>query len=387
MGQDQSQQDNVEGDFLVDGEAPESYVRMTSDRTGEVPCYHMESQKTTIANYGFTAQWSVLSGQGITPLSRGGHFTIYAKDLNRIYIGYGSNQRGDLFNDCWYLDVNTLTWNLFQLSEDIVSPRTGARAVLAGTKIIIYGGYKDRTYLEDLHTIDILTGKVTRIHTTGDSPGPRSASMIAYHNKHLFIWGGYNGVWPTTLHILNTETLIWNSVDPNISGRTAIPYCRIGNRLYGYGCSKSGGFIVFDCESRDLRVVKPLGQAPRSDVMNAGMCEVDNYLFYFGGKFDDNFSSVYVYDVERNTFFILPIAPDDETVSMADGEVNDSGYFMLPRRHSFTMFYNDKRRQLMACLGLPEQDIVSISVLSIADALAVIHLQSDLVRMFEIKKI
>ncbi|EAY14551.1 Kelch motif family protein [Trichomonas vaginalis G3] len=386
MGQDQSTSDNVEGDFLIDGGAPENYVRMTSDRDGVVPFYHEAEQKTHIGDYGYAAKWSVISGQGVSPLSRGGHFTVYVKELNRVYIGYGSNQKGELFGDCWYLDINTLTWHFFQLSDDIVSPRTGARATLAGSKIVVYGGYKDRQYLEDLHTIDIYTGKVARVNTSGDTPGPRSAVLIAYYNKNLFVWGGYNGVWPTTLHILNTETMIWQSIDPNISGRTAIPYGKIGETYYGYGCSKSGGFVVFDAIQKSLKVIKPQGMAPRSDVMNAGMCSVDNYLFYFGGKYDENYSNVYVYDVERNTFFILPIAPDDETVSLADGEVNSEGYLMLPRRHSFTLFYNDKRRQMMACLGLPEQDVVNINVLSISDALSVIHLQSDLVRMFDVKK-
>ena len=359
-----------------------SYVRMTADREGDDFVITEPQQQHRLGDYGFSGVWSVMTPPSVSPPQRGGHFTVFSKELHKAFIGYGANQNQELFGDLWAFDFNTYTWEEIQLSGDILSARTGTRAVLIGTTIILYGGFQKPNYLADLHTINVLTGNVTRIETSGDDPGPRSTPLVAYENGKLYVWGGFNGSWPTTLHVLDVHTLIWSSSDPGISGRTGFPIARINNTVYGYGSAKSGGFVTLDTQTGRLDILTTNGFVPPSDVLNAGMVAIDNYLFYFGGRLQrKEYTKIFLYDAERNFWYFLPVVPDGETVTMVDGEVGKSGVFKLPKKYNFTFAYDDVHRQLIACLGYPTQSVLTISTIQISDALSVLHLKSDMLRM------
>ena len=361
-----------------------SYVRMANDREGDDFVITEPEPQHSLGDYGFSGVWSVITPHSVVPPQRGGHFTVFSKDLHKAFIGYGANTNQELFGDLWAFDFETYTWQEIQLSGDVLSPRTGTRAVLVNTTIILYGGFQKPDYLADLHTINLLTGAVTRIETSGDDPGPRSTPMVAYENGKFYVWGGFNGSWPTTLHVLDIHTLVWSSTDPGISGRTGFPTARINNIMYGYGSSKSGGFVTLNTQTGRLEILSAGGFVPSSDAISAGMLAVDNYLFYFGGRIQDkDYTKIYLYDSERNFWYVLPVVPDGETVTMVDGEVGKSGIFKLPKKYNFSFAYDDIHRRLIACLGYPTETVMSISTINISDALSVLHLRSDMLRMLD----
>ena len=361
-----------------------AYVRMNGDREGDDFMIHETEPQHKIGDFGFAAVWSQITPKSVSPAARGGHFTVFSKEMNKIFIGYGANSNQELFNDIWSLDLSTHTWQPLALNGDQVSPRTGTRAILVGTNLILFGGFRKPEYLEDLHYINLLTGTVRMVETTGEKPGPRSTPMLAYNNGKLFVWGGFNQQYPTTLHILDMHSLVWRSCDPGISGRTGIPVAQIGDIAYGYGGSKSGGFVTIDTNSETVNILRPAGEAPPSELVNAGLVPVDNYLFFFGGKLQDKkYSRVYQYDSERNFWYAVPVVPDGETATMYDGKVDKNGIFKLPKRYNFSFAYDASNRRLIACLGYPHESIMSICSLSICDALSVIHLRSDMLNMLK----
>lgn len=382
MGQDESkafeQNPMITGDVSV----PSSYIRMNSDRQADTATISSTIGTSTITqpihDAGMAGKWSLLFAKGRHPTARLGHFTVYSKETNKMYVGYGSNGEGLYYNDCWVLDLNTNSWSELQLSGDIVSPRTGSRAVLVGTNIIVIGGFSEPTYFEDLHCINTLTGVVTSIETSGENPGPRSTPIIHFYNKKLMVWGGFNGKWCTSLHILDTASSVWSSSEPGLSGRTAIPYAVSGNKCYGYGCSRSGGFVVLDPDTETVSILRSDGTAPPSETMNAGMVTVGEYIFYFGGKTDQEYTNIYGYCPKRNWWFILPVVPDGETVSFADGSISESGIFMIPKIYNFSVVYDEYNRQIVVSLGFPHQEFPTLSILDMSEALGVMHLRDDL---------
>ena len=80
-------------------------------------------------------------------------------------------------------------------------------------------------------------------------------------------------------------------------------------------------------------------------------------------------------------WFVFHIMPDGDTVSVADGTISNLGLFMFPRSHSFAVCYVKERREIIAFLGSPERDPPPISVLSIEEALSILHLREDLMSM------
>jgi hypothetical protein len=230
----------------------------------------------------------------------------------------------------------------------------------------------------DLHTIDVNTGEVSLVSTTGSGPSPRSTPIVAVYANRLYVWGGFNGESPSELNVLDLATLSWTQHPQEVTGRTAVPSVIVGNVLYSYGGSKSGLMLCLNFERAEIQTRETIGAEPPSGVMSAGMVRVDKYLFFFGGRANNDWTLMYACDIGRMWWFIFHVVPDGETVSAADGSVSDSGLFMLPRIHSFSMCYVKETKQIVAFLGHPEKDPPPLFVVSCSEALGIIHLREDM---------
>lgn len=60
-------------------------------------------------------------------------------------------------NDTYQLDVNANRWHKAKVSGTPPAPRYSHSAVLAGQRIIIFGGKGEKTVYRDLHALDPLT--------------------------------------------------------------------------------------------------------------------------------------------------------------------------------------------------------------------------------------
>ena len=373
------------GDHLIgDDISPVNYVRMNNDRFTEndsnqsfIPL----SNQTPLIYPGFCSKWSISVSSGISPEPRIGHFTCFSKELNSAFIGYGTSHKGIGLTDLWSFDLKTYLWKKINLRGDVPEPKNGSRAIIYGTNLLIYGGFAEPDYLDEFHSIDLLTGNVSFIETQGEHPGPRSTPLLMIYKEKLYLWGGYSGKWVSTLHILDFQNMTWSSTDPGISGRTGIPTEIVGNKLFGYGCSRSGGFVVIDPQTETVSIVKADGTPPSPEIMNAGMVKVQQYLIYFGGKTTTDHTLIYACDTNRMWWFIFYVAPDGETTSLSDGNVSENGLFMIPKTHSFGLVYNEEKREIIAFLGYPISDPPVLSILSIGEALSIIHLRDDMISM------
>lgn len=273
----------------------------------------------------------------------------------------------------------------FQFLEIKIQPRGGSKADLLGNLLIIFGGYVQPEYFSDLHVIDVQTGVRTLIQTNGNSPDPRSSPVVKVFNNKVFIWGGFNGHYPTDLSVLDINTREWTHYPQEVEGRTAIPACLVGNQLYCYGSHRSNGLVIINLETNSINIASAIGSEPKSSVVGAGMVKADHFLFFFGGKARSDYGLMYALDLTKNWWFVFHLNPDGKTVSIADGSISDIGLFMVPRIYHFSMFYEQDTREIFAFLGQPEKDPPPLIILKIGEALGSLHMRDDLLEMVKLE--
>lgn len=364
---------------VTDVEIPMQYVRLNESESQDPLGLSTISHNKKIINSAFWGTWSIAAPINITPRSRSGHFTVVDEENQIAYIGYGTSSQGEPLCDLWAFNLCSYMWKEIKLNGSGATPRNGSRAVLIEDTIFVFGGYIQGTYTNELQTINIETGTVTVIQTTGDVPDRRSTPIMGCYNNQIFVWGGYNGQWPNAIHILDIKTMNWRAINTDEKGRTSVPSVVVDNLLVSYGGSHSDGLFTINMSNPKIKIIQTTGFAPQSEVMSAGMVKVNNLIFFFGGKDkSSNYTILYALDYEKKWWFIFHVKPDGESVTLLDGNISDNGIFMLPRIHSFGVAYSKVHRTIIAFLGLPYLDPPNLFMISIGEALGFINLRSDM---------
>jgi hypothetical protein len=248
--------------------------------------------------------------------------------------------------------------------------------------LYIFGGVFESLFYNDVFVVDLESRACRKLATTGDAPSARNTPNLGFWNGELIVWGGYDGHWPSSLHSLNLETMVWTSHEQSIPGKTGTTYAVIGNLLYCYASQASGGLVVVDMAGKSVRQAQTSGVEPPEGVVSSGMVAVEDRLFLVGGKGEGDFSLVYGCDVRQLVWSVFDIVPDFHTVAIADGRISPDGFFQIPRLASMGIVYDQKGRRIVSFLGRPMDSPTAIHVFHMEDALAIIHLQSDMVDAF-----
>ena len=338
--------------------------------------------------------WSSNLPNSLGPVPRVGQCSAYSPELDALIIAYGSSSAGNYYNDAWVFTFSDLKWKC--ISQNLLSPRTGCRAVLVENIMYVFGGGKESHFYADLHAIDIFSGQFELIETTGPSPSPRTMPAFALRHNKIYVWGGYNGQTPSELSILDLGTLSWIQIELDVAGRPSPAYTIHGDYLYIFGSTRSQGLARLDLGILDSKnsegteisgptfefePIDVLGEEPIITTLNASMINVGNFLITFGGTGNQQFTHVYAFDTSRNVWFIFYVQPDEGSLSISDGEITDQGLFVLPREHSYAACYRPNQRQIVSVCGSNERDPPPIFSISIGDALGILHLQDDLLAM------
>lgn len=335
----------------------------------------------------FHATWSVefpLSRK--VPLARSGHFTVFDEEGQKVYIGYGTSFKNEILSDFWEFDLETLMWREIKINNPI--PMNGCRGFLDKEKIYIFGGFINGKYSNLIQVVNIKNFEISILETSGDVPEPRSTPILAVYEDKLYVWGGYNGQWPTDISILDLKTLVWSAVHQNEKGRTSVPYIfdKDNGKIISYGGSHLNGLFTIDLKSEKstTKIVPTNGSVPPPDTMHSSMVKIDNLIIYFGGKSkDSNCTVLYAYDMIRNYWFVFHVLPDNETVTLKDGIISENGLFMLPSMHSFSASYSKKHRTIVAFLGSPCVDPPQLYLLKLGKPLAHINMKNDMLDMLK----
>ena len=326
--------------------------------------------------------WSMEYPHSVPPITRIGQCSVFDQENERIIVAYGADANGQCLNDVWALDVKTLTWKC--LNPAATTPREYASAVLIGRNMWVFGGVCDHQFFSDLHSINIDTGAVTMANIQGKGPGPRTSPvMFTTPDGSLFIWGGYDGSAKSGIHVLRPNSSGWARFERAHTGRAAAAFCQHKGRYFVFGSSKGHGLLEFHPENGDFETVECTGTEPPHQLNRAALISVDEYLFLIGGEADSQFMHIFALDVGRKWWFAFHVRPDMESISLADGNVNKNGLFMLPREYSASIHYDPHTKEILSVFGSRMMNQVPVFKLSIGAALASLHMRSDMYEVFQ----
>ena len=354
-----------------------------------------------IQNQPFSGIWSHVTFKGSKqPQQRIWACSAYSDEYDVLVVAYGKSTADDslFFNDCWVLDFNQGAWKC--LSEKVKSPRIGARAVIVGTRMFIFGGMFNGKYLADLHSIDILTGEVDILKTTGHAPKPRTTPVVTAYDGKLLVWGGYDECEDhSTLHSMDIQTNVWQRNKSLVAGRMNASFAQIdcvtnshtsdnlinldtnskcySKKLFIFGSAKRQGLLQVNMDSSLFEEVFTTGNEPPASENGTVMIPVEKYLIVFGGA-SQQYTHVYAYDPDRKWWFVFTVEPDRKTVHEKDGRVLKNRLFMLPGEESPAACYRSKTREIYYCFGSTRKTRNKVSRISIGEALSILKLREDM---------
>ena len=142
--------------------------------------------------------WAFPQIEGVPPSPRGGHSATLTGASLVIFGGHfyeGQKTGFTYLNDTHVLDVNSSRWFKPKISGTPPPPRYAHTAVLAGARIIVFGGKgpKNAVY-RDLHALDPITMTWYQGPEGGGAPVARfdhSANLVG--GTKMVIFGGWNG--------------------------------------------------------------------------------------------------------------------------------------------------------------------------------------------------
>lgn len=329
----------------------------------------------------YQADWSVLYNSEEAPQPRKYQCSCYSKEKDILFVAYGQSSKGDYLNDCWVLDFSTMKWT--KLANELLSPRAGANCVIIDNTALIFGGEYQGNYYTDFHAVNLDSGELKQIETSGISPEARSGGVMGEWKRKIFIWGGFNVKILNDMFILNLENYEWSRVDIHYLGRAAPAYCVIDNFIWIYGSTRNQGLIRLDMETKQLEAIDTSGKTPPMDNQSAAIVNFGDYLLYFGGKCEpDTYSLVYAYSISRSFWFSLHVRPDSDSLTVSDGVVNEDGQFLLPNEMGFSALYRERNRTVYSIFGSFCKDPLPIYLLYVGNALAFLNHQSDMLAIF-----
>ena len=335
-----------------------------------------------LSDYGYEAIWTAKGINSIAPIQRIGHATAYSEEKDHAYIAYGVSETQKFLTDVWDLDLKKCVWRKIPIDETNVSPRAGARGVVVGSELWMFGGFYQNHYLTDLHVINLETGEITRPQTQGEEPLPCSGHSMTYDDGKIWIFGGYGKGPSFQCKALDIATLTWTSLQTN-ENKFSHSFCVNNGSTYLYGGSKVSGFVKIDHKANKLVSFPTKGEAPSLTLTKACLVSVGNFLISIGGstKLENTYLPIRAYDITRKTWSVLPVLPDGYTTTMTDGDIGEDGIFQLPACTDFSAVYRPAEREIATFQGKPFRDPPVIMVLSMGECLAFMNHQTDMLMM------
>ncbi|OHT11056.1 Kelch motif family protein [Tritrichomonas foetus] len=354
------------------------FVHPTSTASFQLP---EKNQNQILLKSAYHGVWSMTYPHGVPPEPRVGQCHVFDSQRDELIIAYGSDASGKCLNDAWILNLKTFNWR--NLSRGLLSPRQYPSATLVGRKMYIFGGASNLDFFGDLHCVDIDTGVLTVIQTTGQAPSPRTSPVIFYFDNSIFIWSGFDGNTDGDLYMVPATGGEWRVVKQEMTDRAAPAFCHFGDDLYVFGSSKGNGLLSFNRKTLQFDIVNCTGPAPLPELTHPSLVAADEYLFVIGGEATLRYMYLFALDVRRRWWFAFHVRPDNNSVILTDGIVSKIGLFMMPREHSVAVAYSRSEKELISVMGSRLLNPTPVFKIAIGEALGVLHLRSDMYDMFQ----
>ncbi|OMJ83664.1 hypothetical protein SteCoe_15331 [Stentor coeruleus] len=198
--------------------------------------------KNSIVSVDFSKQplfFTLVSPDLDWPKRRRDHRSLIIEDNIIIYGGY---YNGIYYDDMWKYNLEKKTWISINMQGDIPSARGDiACTQIAGNAFAIFGGKDDISYYNDLFYYYDYDSTWTLAEVVGAKPTPRHYSSMCYYNYKYYIIGGQNSyrafdeIWlfdyATSMYTLLSENKNTRLIMPLIRSHCHIKY---ETKLYLY---------------------------------------------------------------------------------------------------------------------------------------------------------
>lgn len=366
---------------------PISMPRTGKEKSTNTPEIYNNSSSlvgSSLLKTAFTCLWSIRTPGGTSPLPRTGHFFAFNATTRIVYIGYGISSMGTVLSDFWAFHIDKSCWEKIELQGDVPSPRSGVSACFVHDSLVIFGGSNNNTLYNDLYVVDVSNHNSKQITTSGFQPAARSDAYIGYYNNKLVLFGGFKSSIYSDMYILDINNYTWREIDINISWNCQAPHCQSEECIYSYGGDKGSNLLKINIDEETATISPCIGATPVHDPIHGTLVYCSGYLVCFGGKTKNDLTLVYALDLETNWWFVLYVAPDQETTTFSDGAISN-GVFLMPAFHSFSSFYDPVTRCIISFLGVPFIDPPTISVINVGQSFPIINLRKDMICMYHCK--
>ncbi|KAJ3773979.1 hypothetical protein FB446DRAFT_730682 [Lentinula raphanica] len=125
---------------------------------------------------------------GSIPTPRGYHT---ANLVGNMMIVVGGSDGKDCFAEIWCLNLDTLEWILLDLPES--HKRLAHTSTQVGSYLFIQGGHNGGEYINDIRFFNLVNLQYEHRPTAGFAPSPRGYHSAILADSRLWVFGGYNG--------------------------------------------------------------------------------------------------------------------------------------------------------------------------------------------------
>ncbi|XP_020485797.2 uncharacterized protein zgc:163014 isoform X1 [Labrus bergylta] len=184
-----------------------------------------------------TWKWKLVTAKGNIPNLAYHSAAFYKKELFVFGGVQPSHSSADkpCSNALYIFNPEFELWYQPIVEGDRPLPRFGHSATLMSHKLMIFGGRKTATYLNDLHVLDLGFMEYTAVKCRNMPPLPRGFhAAVPVSDNRILISGGCSAIGALKdVHIFNTDTNMWSSVaSPLLCSKP-----RAGHSMIHLGCS------------------------------------------------------------------------------------------------------------------------------------------------------
>jgi hypothetical protein len=241
---------------------------------------------------------------------------------------------------------------------------------------VIFGGLGKGGYLSELHTFDLDMRVLSR--GVADGPSARAHPIMFASMSAVFVCGGHCTRTKGDLHSFNFGTMRWRRhPDPESPPRVGTAFCSDGaDRHFVFG----GGLNLarFCPETGEFVPIAASGTGPDRHLTGFSMALRGSFLFVFGGV---RTAGLWGLDLQSQVWAPVFVAPDNRSVTAADGHVNGAGALEIPRATGETMVCSRRDGALWRVLGADSAWQSPIHRLTVGRAVAAIHEAEDMLAM------
>jgi len=236
------------------------------------------------------------------PRGRSSHSLSAAKLSNGrsvLVLFGGEDLPRHTFENCvWIMDLTDHKWNRLETTGEIPSSRLGHVAEIIVDNLWIFGGRNNnKEELNDLYSLNLISGIWKKINAGGDLPQGRSYHSSDISGSNLIIFSGC-GVQESgkscrlnDLFMLDTSSLVWTKKG---TSSTLVPLVRGGSNIVakgtkayvfgGFSGKQLDDFWSFNFETDQWSLLDEKAEViPEARSVACGL-RLGNNFFVFGGE-------------------------------------------------------------------------------------------------------